>query len=316
MNPPPPAGAESVDRRTFLKLGAVGVGTLAGEGAAAPPSTPANPGEDQTPAKPGGQAAGPALVDVNVYLSRWPFRRLPGDEPPALVAKLRAHGVVQAWAGSFDALLHRDMAAVNARLADACRRHGDGLLVPFGAINPKLPGWEEDLDRCRGEYAMPGIRLHPNYHGYKLDDHDLARALERASDRGLVVQIAAMMEDERTQHPLVRVPHVDLTPLIELAGSLPRLRLVLLNAFRLFPPKTMESLAARPNVSFEIATLEGVGGVGNLIGKIGADRILFGSYYPFFCFESAALKLKESAVEGADLAAITSGNAKKVMNAR
>ena len=44
------------------------------------------------------------IVDVNVSLHRWPFRRLKGDEPSEMVTKLRAQNVSQAWAGSFDAL--------------------------------------------------------------------------------------------------------------------------------------------------------------------------------------------------------------------
>src|SRR5439155_17540680 len=75
------------------------------------------------------------LIDVNVNLSRWPVRRLRYDDTPALVAMLRSHGVSQAWTGSFDALLHKDIGSVNARLADECRRYGRGLLSPFGSIN-------------------------------------------------------------------------------------------------------------------------------------------------------------------------------------
>jgi hypothetical protein len=255
------------------------------------------------------------MIDANVSLSRWPFRRLPHDETPALVAALRERGVTEAWAGSFDALLHRDVAAVNARLADECRRLGGGLLVPFGTVNPRLPDWEEDLRRCHEEHRMPGLRLHPNYHGYALDDPDFARLLRAAAERGLVVQVAVKMEDERTHHPLVRVPMADPAPLARLLSERPGLKLVVLNALKDVRGPALEALA-KAGAAFDLAMLEGVGGVGRAIAQIGAERLLFGSHFPFFVFESAVLKLRESGVEGEAARAILEGNARRLLPGR
>ena len=49
------------------------------------------------------------MIDTNVHLFQWPFRRLPADDPDEFVLKLKARGVEQAWAGSFEALLNRDV---------------------------------------------------------------------------------------------------------------------------------------------------------------------------------------------------------------
>lgn len=255
------------------------------------------------------------MIDTNVYLSRWPARRLPCDEPAQLVEKLKAKGVTQVWTGSFDALLQNDIGGVNARLAEECKKHVEGMLVPFGTVNPTLPDWEEDLRRCHEVHKMPGIRLHPNYHGYKLDDPVFANLLALSAERGLLVQIAARMEDPRTQHRLLTVPDVELAPLAALLSKYPKLRIELLNAMTGPRPDLLDKLIAAGNVSVEIAMLESVNGIQKLLTHVPLDRVLFGSYFPFYAWEAAELKLRESPLAEAQRAAITRTNAEQLIRA-
>ena len=254
------------------------------------------------------------IVDTNVYLSRWPFRRLTGDETPDLVARLRKRNVTQAWAGSFDGILHKDIGGVNARLASDCRTHGKGFLLPFGSINPKLPGWQDDVRRCAKDHGMPGIRLHPNYHGYALKDPVFAELLHRAAEHRLIVQLVLVMEDERTQHPLVRVPPVDVAALPELVKSEPSLRLVLLNWARALRGPRLQALAEAGNVYFDISSVEGIEGIARLVERLSPERVVFGSYFPFFNFEAAFLKIQESGLPEDRKTKILEGNARRILS--
>src|SRR5205085_2528016 len=151
---------------------------------------------------------------------------------------------------------------------EACAK-SKSLLAPIGAINPMLPGWEEDLRRCAAVHQMAGIRLHPNYHGYSLSDPVFNQLLGEATAHGLFVQIAVIMEEERTIHPLVSVPPTDTTPLLEVLKKSPRARVQLLNAFRTVKGEPVLKLAAA-GVRFEIAMLEGVNGIANLLETLPA----------------------------------------------
>lgn len=253
------------------------------------------------------------MIDTNISLGLWPFRRVPGDTPAQLVAQLKRRKVTQAWAGSFDGVFHRDLTSANARLAKACEAAGAGFLLPFGSINPKAPGWREDLRRCEEVHRMRGIRLHPNYHGYTLADPVFADALREARDRKLIVQLVLALEDERMQHPLMRVAPVDPEPLARILRSVRDLRLVVLNRQRNPAGESLVELARAGEVYFDLAMIEGAGCAGELMSLVSAQRMLFGSHAPFQYFESALLKIKESGITGPDETAILAGNATRLL---
>ena len=288
----------SCQRRQFLALSAAGVAA----------SGLLNADHQMANAEPIRSPVPTRLVDTNVYLDRWPFRRIRNDEAAQLVTMLKQHGVVEAWAGSFSGVFYKDLGAVNRTLAETCRNHGAGILIPFGSINPNFPDWEEELRRCVEVHRMKGIRLHPNYHGYKLDDPGFVRLLNMADERQLIVQLVAWMEDDRHHHPQMPIPSVDLKPLTEMVAKLPNLKLVLLNGFRSVGGYAIPLLQL-PNVYCDFALLDVIDGLADLLEKVPPGRICFGSYSPMFYFDSARLKLAESVVTQDQLDAICFQNA-------
>lgn len=259
---------------------------------------------------PGANAAEPGrtgLIDTHVYLGRWPIRHHRLAEPGLLAAKLGAHGVTEAWTGSLDGLLHKDLRSVNDRLVEACAQHP--IFRPVGALNPALPRWEDDLERCSVRHGMRGVRLHPGHHGYPLDDPRFVELLRLAASRRLFVQIVCAMEDERTQHPLLRVPPLDLSPLAPALEKAPGARVMLLNWPRLVARRPAAAAFKAMPLLFDIAMLEGAAGIEALLREMPLERLCFGSYAPVFYFESAELKLRESVLDDRQLAAIARENA-------
>ncbi len=265
--------------------------------------------------------AGPDIIDSNVHLLEWPFRKLKYARTAALIAKLQKHRITQAWAGSFEAVLHKQLDGVNRRLAEECRMRAGGMLVPIGSVNPGWPGWEEDLRRCHEQYRMPGVRLYPAYHGYSLDEPQFARLLAEAARRDLLVQIVLRMEDERVHHGAVVIGAVDVAPLVDVLKKVPAAKVQLLNSAGPLLGNNVSALVRQTQVTFDIAATEGNGGVGRLLegknpsyrGAIPVERLVFGSHAPYFPCESALLKLFESPLGLAQLEKIMHDNASRLI---
>ena len=310
---------QAIDRRSFVKAALVPAALPLAAAFAIPATACANQASGS--AAGAADSDGPDIIDTNVHLFEWPLRKLKYDRTEALVAKLRKHRITQAWAGSFEAVLHKQLDAINRRLADECQARGGGMLIPLGSVNPAWPDWEEDLRRCHEQYKMPGLRLYPAYHGYTLDQPEFARLLEAAARRGLVVQIAMRLEDERVHHYAINIPLVSASPLPDLLKKLPRAKVQLINSAGPLLAGNVAALARDTQVTFDIAATEGNGGVGRLIagtnpsyrGAIPVERLLFGSHAPFFPCESGLLKLFESPLELDQLQKIMHANARKLI---
>lgn len=241
------------------------------------------------------------LIDTHVYLGHWPHARLACEEPRELVELLRRNNVTHAWVGSFDGLFHKDIAAVNARLAESCSIHGDGMMLPFGSVNPTLPDWEDDLRRCHEAHRMPGIRLHPTYHGYTLADPRFAHLLTLTAKAKLVVQIVTWLDDTKHRWLTPLAANAEARPPsfsgVEDKRSLPanQPRLIISGARAVDIPVWNAAFSAT-NAHFDFSRISPSNRQTLAEAFRLSDRIVFGSRAPLSSIESARSILADNEI--------------------
>lgn len=301
-----------LNRRIFLKNSLLGTAAVS---LAVP-----QPSKSQTAARSAPFSEVVGIIDTNVNLFDWPFRTLKYRDTKALIAKLKKHRIIEAWAGSFEALLSKDMNGVNTRLANECKIKEPGFLIPFGSVNLAWPDWEEDVRRCHELHKMPGLRIYPGYQPFDLDHPAMESLVEMTAERGLILQVVFGMEDPRVHHPIINVGPVTFAPLVKAMKKTPNAKVQLLH-FSASQSENLSEFIAYPNTFLDISRLEGNGAVGRMTGsitglpsaRVPAERIVFGSHAPYFPVETAILKLIESPLDHQELATIMRGNARRLL---
>lgn len=274
-------------------------------------------------ATPDFQAANPQIIDTNVNLGTWPFRHLKYANAKSLSSKLKKHRVKQAWAGSFDALFHKNIDSVNSRLYEDCKNEGSNFFLPFGTVNLAWPDWKEDLRRCHEVYKMKGVRIYPAYQTFDLTDQAFPELLSEVAKRGMILQIVGDMDDQRNHHPIIDVRGVNMNPLVDLLPKEKNARVQLLYWNHKVNAKLQDKLIKDTNVLFDTARIETTGGIEKMMNgtplgigtlPVAADRIVFGSHAPYFPVEASLLKLFESTLNLSQMKLIMEGNAGKLLN--
>jgi predicted TIM-barrel fold metal-dependent hydrolase len=256
--------------------------------------------------------ASPTLIDTHVYVGDWPHAYLPAAEPRSLAELLRANNVRQAWVGSFDGLFHKDIAGANERLLEVCAGQAQDLLVPFGSVNPTLPNWEDDIRRCAEDLKMPGIRLHPNYHGYTLGDRCFAHLLRRVAEHKLLVQLVAALDDTPRKWLSPRLKHVDLKPLPPAAAKIADLR-VLVSGAVVADEALLGEFAKIKSIYFELPQRD-VAAITRILDHIPTQRIVLGSAAPLHSIGATMGTRQHASDDHSIQQSIATKNAMRILN--
>lgn len=243
------------------------------------------------------------LTDTSVFCGEWPFRALERTAPADCKAALQALGVAQAWIAPVEGMLYFDPHAANAGLAGFKQ---DSFFVPVGVLHPGLPGWERDARAGLRNFGCRAFKLFPNYHGYGLADAVAGACADFASDVGVPLCIQLRMQDERGQHPRVKVPGVPAAELAALAKSRPRTRFLACGGY-LNDLKALQGLA---NVWAECSFVETGHSLASALEVFGAEKLVFGSHMPLHYPAAAVAKLAgDETIPVSALAAVRQANA-------
>ena len=139
------------------------------------------------------------LIDSNAYIGHWPFRQLKDNTCKGLLNRMDKSDIGMSVVSNLNGVFYKNTQHANEELYNEIRsdKHFADRFVPFAVINPIYNGWKDDLEVCTRKMGMKGIRLHPVYRGYELDNPSCIELVKMARDKNLVIAFSLRIVDNR-----------------------------------------------------------------------------------------------------------------------
>ncbi len=193
---------------------------------------------------------------------------------------------------------------------DFCASIAGDRVIPFGSVHPDADDWETELERIAG-LGLKGIKLHPDYQGFDMDEPRILPIFQRARDLGLCVVVHAGFDPLSPNHI-----HCRPKACRQVLKACPGLKLILahMGGMRLWD-EVEEYLAGEP-VWLDTACCAGAidpAQLKRLIQKHGADKILFASDCPWSDPRREKAMLEEIGLSAEEKNSIFSGNVLKLL---
>jgi predicted TIM-barrel fold metal-dependent hydrolase len=244
------------------------------------------------------------IVDFCAYLGEWLTWTLHYRSADGLLYLMDRSRVDAACVSLASGMFRYDAREANERLCHQVEGHRNRLW-PIGTVNPSVSTWREDVQDGLERLGLVGYRIHPAYHGYTLDSPpvlELAAVLARA---GCPLFVALYVDEERFQHPAIRVPDVPIDEIQTLIACAPDTTVVLNSLKTLHASTLFESGIALDRVYLDVDAMDqDFEGLYSLVTQFGVERLVYGSQMPFLYPEAARMVVEYSGLSEADIEAI------------
>lgn len=231
-------------------------------------------------------------IDVNAFVGAYPWRRVPGTSPGAVVAAMDRAGLDQAWVTHLPGVFWRDPAAGNAWLFEATR--DQPRLRPVPAVHPGLASWGDVL-RQAVDAGAPAVRADPTFYGIEPSGAGMRALAAACGEAGLPLALAVRFEDGRQRHPNDQAPELPAAAVRALVRSDARVRLLVTHADRPFVEEV--HFGSTPEeagrIWWDICWIWGPpeDHLATLLETVGTDRFVFGTAQPLRIPENSIAKL-------------------------
>lgn len=255
------------------------------------------------------------IIDVNVLLGNWPFRRLPHTDAAEIRKILKESGITKAVVGSVDAVLFRNVQDGNEILYKAICKYRD-FFIPAATVNPSYAGWQKDYKRAIKE-KVAAIRLHPEYQGWNLLDSSSFELFQACSRDSLPVILTAEIEDVRQRHPLDKPVDWTAWQIRQILEKIEGLRILIVNARaeRIREVSLTLDEKRRKRVFFDTSGLWGplADEISLCIGQVGISQFVFGTHAALKTPEASLIKLRLSEIPEKEKRKIFEENVRALM---
>ena len=235
------------------------------------------------------------MIDYNAFVGRWPFYALPYDNLEELARLHGENGIDGGYVSSVDSIFYNDFYDSEYELSKILEgtpyRH---VVTP----NPSLVEAPLTLSRCISEFNVKGIRLHPEFHGFRLTDECVKPILDIARRHKLPIFVTARMHDERVSH-IIHPRKIELDEVRDFVLANGDLKILLCG----FKPEELVALTplllSEDNLFAETSSSRN-----NLFGKTKSDyykKMVFGSGYPLVHVLPGVLRVSELEGEVRDI---------------
>lgn len=248
----------------------------------------------------------PDVVDAHAHLGAYSLFHIPRPDAATMVAVMDRTGVARA-AIAANRGIQLEAWRGNEEVLRASREH-PGRFLPLGVVNP----WQEP-DRVAAaiaeEPAFRGIKVHPDLAHHPVNGPGYAPVLALAEAVGLPV-LTHTWDDSAYSSPAL---------VADVVTRHPRLTLVMGHAGGTPTGLWAAAELARrhPGVRLEIcgSVINGVT-LADLVRRAGADRVLFGSDFPFIDQRTSLGRVVTAGLSDDALRAVLVDNAARVFGAR